>query len=249
MIGNDENAYISFSTGTAAWSAPAQVSIGAIYNQNPNSQTTRGFVGVAVVGNSCMVTWITQLLSIDSAFFSSISPFSSTTVQPIVPVGFFESVPIVTARDGYFMTATRANESSDGVTIFSVATIATNWAVFSLLLNSPDNPDAGPWVAANQNGFMSVWVVGASQGSPGTPMWTFTRNNGFNFTPVCSILSTPSTMIGGPVGLSANTRGFVATWLDGNDSNAYASFFVTPISTTSGNQFVSLLEQKYGPLL
>lgn len=147
------------------------------------------------------------------------------------------------------MVPARANES-EGVTIFSVATIPTNWATFSIF-SSPNDPDAGPWVASNQNGFISAWIVGASEGSPGTPMWTFTSNNGFNFTPVCSILSTPSTTIGGPVGLSANTRGFVATWLDGNDLNAYASFFVTPLSSgsTSGNLFVSLLEQKYGPLL
>ena len=59
MIGADENAYVSFSTGTAAWSSPAQVTTdGSVSNQNPNSQTGRGFVSAAVVGNSCMLTWI-----------------------------------------------------------------------------------------------------------------------------------------------------------------------------------------------
>ena len=77
---------------------------------------------------------------------------------------------------------------------------------------------------------MSTWVVGASQGSPGSPVWTLTNNNGFNWTPVCSILDTPSTTIGGPVGLSANPQGFVATWLDSNDSNGYASFYFTPLT-------------------
>ena len=48
MIGADNNAYVSFSTGTAAWSSPAQVTTDdSVYNQNWNSQTTRGFVSVS----------------------------------------------------------------------------------------------------------------------------------------------------------------------------------------------------------
>lgn len=250
LIGADSNAYVSFSTGTAAWSAPAQVtSDGSVLAQNMNSQTERGFVTVAVVGNSCMLTWLNNLDPTYSAYFSSINPFSATTAYPIIDVGFLESVPIVAELNGYFMAVVRANAGANGQTYFSVATIPSNWATFSAFAPNPDNPDAGPWVAANQAGFMSVWVIGASQGSPGSPVWTLTANNGFNFTPVCSILSAASTTIGGPVGLSANTQGFVATWLDGNDSNAYASFYVTPPNTTSNNIFVTLLEQKYGPLL
>lgn len=246
MIGADQNAYVSFSTGTAAWSAPTQVTTdGSVYNQNWNSKTTRGFVCAAVAGNTCMLTWITNPLSTASAFFDSINPFSTTTVYPIVAVGFFESVPITAQLNGYFMTASRANEG-DGVTIFSVATIPSNWATFSLF-TSPNNPYAGPWVAANQTGFMSTWVVGTSMGTPGSPMWTFSDNNGFNWTPVCSILPTLSTTIVAPMGLTANTQGFVATWLDTNDANAYASFYVTP--GTSNDLFVTLLQQKYGPLL
>ena len=84
MIGDDENAYISFSTGTAAWSSPAQVTTdGSVYNENWNSQTTRGFVCVDIVENSCMVTWIAQSYSTYSAYFETINPFSSTTVYPI----------------------------------------------------------------------------------------------------------------------------------------------------------------------
>ncbi len=250
MIGADDNAYVAFSTGTSAWSTPAQVTNdGSVYNQNWNSQTTRGFVCVALAGNSCMLSWITQTLATVSAYFGSINPFSSTTAYPIVAVGFFESVPIVAEQNGYFMTAARANEGS-GVTIFATATIPSNWGVFSLLTSSPANPDAGPWVAANHAGFMSTWVVGASQGSPGSPVWTLSNNNGFNWAPVCSILSLTSTTIGGPVGLSANTQGFIATWLDSNDANAYATFYATPAPTPPpATPFVTLLQQKYGPLL
>ena len=79
-----------------------------------------------------MLTWISQTLATFSAYFESINPFSSTTVYPIVDVGFFESVPIVAELNGYFMAAARANEGT-GVTIFSIATIPSNWAVFSLL--------------------------------------------------------------------------------------------------------------------
>ena len=89
---------------------------------------------------------------------------------------------------------------------------------------------------------MSTWVVGASEGSPGSPMWTFSSNNGFNWTPVCSILPTVSTTIGGPVGLSANSQGFVATWLDSNDSNAYASFYSGPVMPPTN---VTGCNQKY----
>jgi len=232
MIGNDNNAYVSFSTGTAAWSSPAQVtSDGSVYSFNQNSQTTRGFVSVTVVGNSCMLAWLGNLFPTFSAYFSSINPFSSTTVYPILDVGFFESACIVAANNGYFMAVARANAGAAGQTYFSVATIPSNWATFSAFTTNPANPDAGPWVAANQAGFMSTWIVGASANSPGTPMWTLSSNNGFNWTPVCSILATPSTTIGGPVGLSANTQGFIATWLDSSDLNAYASFYATPVPT------------------
>jgi hypothetical protein len=76
-----------------------------------------------------------------------------------------------------------------------------------------------------------------------------TANNGFNQTPVCSILATPSTTITGLIALSANTQGFVASWIDTNDNNAYATFYYAPPNAASSNQFVALLEQKYGPLL
>jgi hypothetical protein len=229
LIGADNNAYVSFSTGSAGWSAPTQVtSNGSVHAQNQNSQTGRGFVGAVVAGDSCMLVWIIQSLGTNSAYFDSINPFSSTTVYPVVSVGFFESAQIVAQLNGYFMNVGRAN-IGNGVTYFSVATIPSNWATFSLFLDVNNNPDAGPWIAANEAGFLSAWVVGASQGSPGSPYWTFTSNNGFNLTPLCSILATPSTTIGGPVGLSANSRGFVATWLDSNDGNAYASFYAGPI--------------------
>ena len=229
MIGADNNAYISFSTGTAAWSAPTQVTNdGSVYSQNQNSQTGRGFVGAAVAGSSCMLTWIIQTLGTDSAYFETINPFSATTVYPIVAVGFFESAQVVAQLNGYFINVGRAN-IGNGVTVFSAATIPSNWATFSLFLDTNNNPDAGPWIAANQGGFMSAWVIGASQGSAGSPFWTFSSNNEFNMTPLCSILETESTTIGGPVGLSANSVGFVATWLDSNDSNAYASFYAGPV--------------------
>lgn len=248
MIGDDENAYVSFSTGTAAWSAPVQVTTdGSVLDENQGSQTGRGFVYAVVAGNSCMLTWIIQTLGTNSAFFSSINPFSSTTVYPLVSVGFFESVPVTAQLNGYFLTAARSNTGDAGTTLFSAATTPSNWATFSIFLPSPPNPGAGPWIASNQSGFMSTWVLNdGNPGDPGSPIWTFSSNNGFNWTPLCSILSTESTTIGAPVALSANFQGFVATWLDSNDSNAYASFYVTPSSNTL---FVQLLEKKYGSLL
>ncbi len=251
MIGADNNAYVSFSTGTEAWSAPTAVTTdGSVANQNQNSLTDRGFVSAAVVGNTCMLTWLLTTDGTNSAYFSSINPFSSTTVYPLIAIGFFESVPIVAALNGYFMAVARANQGPAGETYFSAATVVSNWASFSIFNPNAPAPDAGPWVAGNQAGFMATWVVGPSEGSPGSPIWTLTTNNGFNFTPQCSILQTPSTTIGGPIPLSANTRGFVATWFDYNDDNGYASFYFTPLNASSGsNQFVSLLQQKYGPLL
>jgi hypothetical protein len=247
MIGNDDNAYVSFSTGTTAWSALKQVTDdSSVTAANQNSQTGRGFVSAVVAGNSCMLAWLNDLDPIYSAYFSSINPFSSTTPLPIVSVGFYESAAIVAALNGYFMVASRANVGP-GTVYFSVATIPSNWATFSLFLQEDTDPAAGPWIASNQSGFMASWT----DAGPGNPTWTFTSNNGFNFTPVCSILATPSTTIAGPVGLSANTRGFIATWLDTNDENAYVSFFATPLSSssTAGTNFVALLEQKYGPIL
>lgn len=248
MIGDDRNGYVSFSNGTDAWGDPAQVTDdGSVHNQNLNSQTSRGFISAVVAGAGCMLTWITNPLGTASAYFSSINPFSSTTVDTIGAVGFYESVPIVTYLNGYYMAAARANVS-DGVTYFSVATITSNWADFSIFLTVNPTPQTGPWVASNSNGFMATWVVGAGANDPGTPMWTFSSNNGFNWTPLCSILQTESTTIVGPIGLCANNTGFAATWLDSNDSNAYASFYATPASSDY-SLFVKLLQQKYGPLL
>lgn len=238
LIGADNNAYVTFSTGTTSWSTPTQVtSDGSV----TNGLVTRQFVAAVVAGNSCMLSWLNSSDITYSAYFSSINPFSSTTPYPIVNVGFLESVPIVAALNGYFMAVARVNESG-GQTYFSAATIPSNWATFSVVAPNPSNPDAGPWVAANQTGFMTVWTVS------GNPVWTFSTNNGFNFTPVCSILSAPSTTIFAPMGLSANAQGFVVTWLDTNDLNAYASFYTTP-TTTYNNIFVTLLQQKYDPLL
>lgn len=249
MIGADNNAYVTFSTGTQAWDLPTQVtSDGSVYDQNWNSKTTRGFVCVAVAENSCMLTWITQPLATRSAYFASINPFSTTTVYPIVDIGFFESVPVVAERNGYFMATSRAN-INDGVSVFSTATTPSNWSILFSLFSSPINTLAGSWVAANQTGFMATWVVGANQNDPGSPVWTFSSDNGFSWTPVCPILATESTTITGPVGLSANSKGFVATWLDSNDNNTYASFYGTPASTSSFDIFVTLLQEKYGPLL
>ena len=70
MIGSDENAYVSFSTGTGTWSAPTQVTFdNSVYNQNWNSQTTRGFVAAVVAGDSCMLTWITVPINKFRFFF------------------------------------------------------------------------------------------------------------------------------------------------------------------------------------
>lgn len=243
MIGSDNNAYVSYSNGIDAWSAPAQVTTdGSVYDQNWNSKTNRGFVTVKVVGQTAMVTWWNNLFPTYSAFFETINPFSSTTPYPILSVGFFESVPSVDELNGYYMVVSRANVN-DGQTYFSVATHVPSWATFAPFATNPRNPDAGPWVAANQAGFISAWVVGENQNDPGTPVWTFSANNGFDWTPVCSILAAPSSTIGGPVGLSANNHGFVATWLDSNDSNAYASFYFTPASVLPPTDVVGCKSQ------
>ncbi len=229
LIGADNNAYVSFSNGTSPWSALTQVTTdGSVFNQNWNSQTTRGFVSAVVVENSCMLAWVDVLYVTRSAYFDSINPFSATTVYPIVSVGFFESVPSLAALNGYFMATAKANQGP-GQSYFSVATIPSNWATFSVFTDNPINPLAGSSVAANQTGFVASWIVADGEDIPGTPVWIESSNNGFNWTPVCSILQTPSTTIGGPVGISANTLGFVATWLDTNDSNAYAAFYAGPV--------------------
>ena len=118
------------------------------------------FVSVAVVGNSCMLTWIARLaIKQIQLTLTSINPFSSTTdLYPIVNVGDFESVPIVARIEWIFYGAARANVMVPGVTYFSVGTNPSNWATFSFISTPPSTPilDAGPWVAANQAGFMST---------------------------------------------------------------------------------------------
>ena len=160
LIGADNNSYVSFSTGTAAWSTATQITNdGSVSTQNLNSQTGRGFVTVTVVGDSCMVAWVALNDATYSVYFSTIDPFSATTIYQIVSVGFFESPPILAQLNGYFMAVSLANVS-EGVTYFSVATIPSNWATFSLFLQPDNTPDAGPWVAANQAGFyvnMDYW--------------------------------------------------------------------------------------------
>jgi hypothetical protein len=247
MVGSDDNIYVSFSTQALTWSMPTEITLtNPVFTSNLGSQTGRGFVSAVIAGNGCMLTWIGQTLSTYSAYFSSINPFSSTTIYPILSVGFFESSPIVAQLNGYFANVCRANQEINGQTYIAVCTIPSNWADFSPFTTNTDNQNAGPWVAANQAGFMTTW---SGQGSPGTPVWMLTANNGFNQTPVCSILATPSTTITGLIALSANTQGFVASWIDTNDNNAYATFYYAPPNAASSNQFVALLEQKYGPLL
>lgn len=186
-----------------------------------------------------MLTWINSADPTYAAFIESINPFSVPTVPvPVVPVGFFESNPIVAYLNGYYMSVARANVTAPGYppgeTYFTVATTVSNWALFSPFSSNPPDTGAGPWVTANQTGFMFSWVVN------GNPMWATSNNNGFNLSPECSLLNTPSSTINGEVALSANNRGFVATWVDSSDANAYASFYFTPagnVFSTTGNIF------------
>jgi len=254
-----DNLYVSFSTGTTVWSAPVQVTTGGpIRNTNVNSPTGRGFVGAVVSGNSCMFTWLGHFQETTSAYFESINPFNSpfsTTSTPssIYYDGIFGSIPAVAEFDGYFMTSANGG----GVVYFSITNTPTtapaNWAIFGFTnpaINPTTNVSApGPWMAANQAGFMSTWI-GDTSGSgsyPDTPMWMLLSDNGFTWGPQCSILNTPIT-IDGPVILSANSQGFVATW-EGSDSNPYAAFYSTPFtpSTPTGSTaFAGRLIQKYG---
>jgi len=238
-----DDLYVSFSTGTSAWTAsPLQVTTdGSVFNVNG---AYAQYVGAVIVGNSCMLAWIGNLDPTYSAFIDSIDPLSTTapTIYPIVNVGQFLSNPIVAYLNGYYMAVSRANVSG-GQTYFSVATQSSNWATFNPFASNPPDTGSGSWVAANQAGFMSTWSFN------GNPSWIFTNNNGFNFTPLCSIPNTSLSSITGQVVVSANTRGFVATWPDPNDNNAYATFYITPTFTPPGSLFVGLLQQKYGPLL
>ena len=130
MIGNDNNLYVSFSTGTSAWStSPTQVTFDNTVN-NINGPYTQ-YVSAVVVGNSCMLTWINSSDPTDSAYFDSINPFSPTapTIYPIVNVGFMLSNPIVAALNGYYMAVARANATAPGYPpgeiYFSVATTSS----------------------------------------------------------------------------------------------------------------------------
>jgi hypothetical protein len=230
MIGNDNNAYVSFSTGTSAWSTnPTQVtSDGTAYNINGSPKQ---YVSAVVVGNSCMLTWIGNLDPIYAAFIESINPLSTTTTRyPIVAIGYFLTTPIVAQLNGYYLAAAQANVSS-GANLVSIATNSINWVTPYLWLSTPLPPpaqaNAAPWIAVNQAGFMSTSSVS------GNATWMLSTNNGFDWTPQCSILNTPSSTITGPIALSANTRGFVGTWADTNDNNAYVTFYFTP----AGNVF------------
>ncbi len=247
MIDNNSNAYISFSNGTTVWSTPLQITNdGSVSNINLNSKTGNGFISATISKNSCMLSWLNGTTDeTDGAYLTSINPFlpATPTVYPIIHIGFLNTVPVSTVLNGYFMSVVRAN-TTPNQTYFSTATTPTNWATFSCFAPNPTNLDAGPWVAANQNGFICIWT------NNGNPVWTLSTNNGFNWTTATPILVGPSTSatIFAPIGLSANGKGFIATWLDTADSNAYATFYATP-PTVGDNIFVNLLQQKYNPIL
>ncbi len=235
MIGNDQNLYVSFSTRTAAWSSPTQVTFdGSVFNINGSPKQ---YVSAVVVGNSCMLTWIVNGDQTNSAYFESINPFSPNpvTINPIVGVGEFETVPTVAQLNGYFVAAALANVNG-GATLFSIGTNSANWSTASLFTSTPPFPypisgstSFAPWITANQTGFMSTWNVN------GNPIWLLSADNGFDWTPQCSILATPSATVFAPVALSANSEGFMATWVDTYDLNAYASFYATSTPPTPIN--------------
>ena len=77
--------YVSFSTGTAAWGSPAQVTNdGSVYSQNQNSQTGRGFVSAAVAGNSCMLSWIGNLFQHIQPTLIQLIPFHQPPFIPLL---------------------------------------------------------------------------------------------------------------------------------------------------------------------
>lgn len=255
MIGNDNNAYASFSTGTSAWSAvPTQITFDGLVNY---TLVSRQYVSSVIVGNSCMFAWTLNAYQTAAAFIESINPLSNaSSVSPIANIGYMQSIPILAQLNGYFLAIANGNISG-GISLVSIATNSTNWATAYILAPSAPPPpliDTGnaPWIAANQTGFMSSAIAS------GNAVWRFTANNGFDWTPQCSILAAPSSSISGSVGLSANSRGFIATWYDSSDANAYVSFYATPTPPTPPAPpivsdpailFVELLQQKYGPLL
>jgi hypothetical protein len=221
MIGNDNNVYASFSTGTSAWSnAPIQATNDGSVNY---PFVPRQYVSAVVVDNSCMLTWATTPYSTAAAYIESINPLSSSTTSYFVNgIGYSQSEPIIAALNGYFLITVNANVSG-GAVLTSIGTNAANFAtpyVFAAGAPPPPLTNNAPWIAVNKAGFVSTWSAG------GDAAWAITTNNGFDWTPQCSILSSPSSSIFSPIALSANDQGyFVATWIDSNDNNAYTSFY------------------------
>lgn len=249
-IGNDNNAYASYSDGTSGWLvSPVQITNDGLVSTSPGLNYGRPFISVAVVGSTAMVVWTKTNGNTYSAFFSSINPLSSSpSINPVL-IGRGVATPAVVAGTSAGYMAVALTSGHETYASFS-SNSGSTWNSVQVYANPYDTP----WVSGNGAGFMSTWISNTVGYAQASPVWAFSSDNGVDWTSACSILASLSTSVLGPVAVSGTNAGFVATWTDGADLNAYASFtnqFVPPPtpSFVSSSSFVNVLLQKYGPLL
>ncbi len=92
---------------------------------------------------------------------------------------------------------------------------------------SPINENAylPMWVSGTSAGFMATWIGFDIGYTTASPIWSFSSDGGVTWSPAGSILDgSPSTTIYSPAVVSGTEAGFMVTWRDGADNNAYATF-------------------------
>lgn len=147
------------------------------------------------------------------------NPLSPTTPVVIINNGSaFMPVMAANNSDG-FITTTIVN-SNAFQSSFSTDNGAI-WANATPVLNDTYLP---VWVGSNSAGFMATWIGPDIGFNTFNPEWSFSSDDGTDWSSPASIIASPSTTIYSPVVVWGTSTGFMASWADSNDGNAYAAF-------------------------
>ncbi len=124
--------------------------------------------------------------------------------------------PVVAGNGDGFMTTVPSSSSLQAN--FS-ANNGTSWSQPSAIYENAFLP---MWVSGNQTGFMATWIGDDIGPANGSPFWSFSKDNGNTWSTAQLITTAP--YLYSPSVVTSNSAGFMATWRNWSDNNAYATF-------------------------
>lgn len=157
------------------------------------------------------------------SLFTTLFPLLATSTNPISL-----QTPVVVFNTGDFLNTPVVSENADGFMIgcmdnqnfySSFSADGISWNLRTPVFN---NAYTAAWIKGLPTGFMATYIAGVPGFITATPVSVFSSDQGqsWGVEEVIVSISTVAT----PVVVTGNLAGFMATWFNTLDNNAYASF-------------------------